>query len=86
MGWRWALHVTHDGIGWLGWSDDFTLQGRSVRDVIHWGFAGPALFCFIWLSVFGGAGIRMERQVRQMDMRRGNGKALAGIGMARQVG
>ncbi len=39
------------------------VQGRSVKDVIHWGFAGPALFCFIWLSVFGGAGIRMERQV-----------------------
>ncbi len=39
------------------------LQGRSVKDVIHWGFAGPALLCFIWLSVFGGAGIRMERQV-----------------------
>jgi len=38
-------------------------KGRSVRDVIHWGFAGPALFCFIWLSVFGGSGIRMERQV-----------------------
>ena len=52
-------------------------QGRTVKDVIHWAFAGPALFCFIWLAVFGGAGLRMERQARDEN---GAGRGVLGGG------
>ena len=36
-------------------------RGRTIREFIHATLAAPILYSFLWLSIFGGVGLRMER-------------------------
>jgi len=53
---------------WVSWSPFVGMfigkisKGRTVGEVIHASLAGPVLFTLMWFAVFGGAGLRMERQ------------------------
>ncbi|GBG27521.1 Hypothetical Protein FCC1311_037442 [Hondaea fermentalgiana] len=57
---------------WTAWSSFVGLfiarisRGRTIREVIHFTFAGPLLYAFIWFSTFGGAGIRAYYRVREV--------------------
>lgn len=52
---------------WIAWSPFVGMfiakisRGRTVRNFINATLAGPIIYSFLWLSVFGGAGLRMER-------------------------
>ncbi|CEM33500.1 unnamed protein product [Vitrella brassicaformis CCMP3155] len=37
-------------------------RGRSIKQVIAGAMAAPVVYTFFWFSVFGGAGLRMERE------------------------
>jgi len=36
-------------------------KGRTIREIIIGGMIAPTVYSFCWFSVFGGAGLRMER-------------------------
>ena len=36
-------------------------RGRTIREFINATMAAPILYSFLWLSIFGGVGLRMER-------------------------
>ena len=40
---------------------DFIL-GRTVRQFLMGTMAAPVCYSFLWLTIFGGAGLRMERE------------------------
>merc|ERR1719183_2690346 len=52
---------------WVSWSPFVGVfiarisRGRTIGEVITASMSGPVLYTFIWFSVFGGAGLRMER-------------------------
>lgn len=37
-------------------------KGRTIKQIIHWGLLFPVLFCFGWITIMGGLGIKMERR------------------------
>eukprot|EP01025_Chloroclados_australasicus_P036699 TRINITY_DN373_c0_g1_i1.p1 TRINITY_DN373_c0_g1~~TRINITY_DN373_c0_g1_i1.p1 ORF type:complete len:759 (-),score=72.00 TRINITY_DN373_c0_g1_i1:1279-3555(-) len=43
-------------------------KGRTVRDIIIGGLIAPAMYSFVWFSVFGGAGLRMEREAEALGL------------------
>eukprot|EP01025_Chloroclados_australasicus_P036704 TRINITY_DN373_c0_g4_i1.p1 TRINITY_DN373_c0_g4~~TRINITY_DN373_c0_g4_i1.p1 ORF type:complete len:504 (-),score=48.13 TRINITY_DN373_c0_g4_i1:825-2285(-) len=43
-------------------------KGRTIRDIIIGGLIAPAMYSFIWFSVFGGAGLRMEREAEALGL------------------
>lgn len=68
---------------WVSWSSLVGIfiakisKGRTVMECITASLTGPVLFSFIWFSVFGGAGLRMERQA-VLDGCLGNCKTVMG--------
>ena len=52
---------------WIAWSPFVGIfiakisRGRTVRNFINTTLAAPMLYVFLWLSIFGGSGLRMER-------------------------
>ena len=38
-------------------------NGRTVREFIQFTMTMPILYSFLWMSIFGGAGLKMERNV-----------------------
>ena len=59
---------------WIAWSPFVGMfiakisRGRTVRQVINGALMGPALYCFIWFAVFGGVGLRIERQAANLGI------------------
>ena len=43
-------------------------RGRTVRQFLLGTMAAPAFYTFLWLTVFGGAGLRMEREAAGADL------------------
>jgi hypothetical protein len=37
-------------------------KGRTIKQIIHWGLLFPVLFCFAWITIMGGLGIKQERK------------------------
>jgi choline-glycine betaine transporter len=37
-------------------------KGRTIKSLIHWGVLVPTVFCFFWISIFGGLAVKMERR------------------------
>ncbi|CEM17339.1 unnamed protein product [Vitrella brassicaformis CCMP3155] len=37
-------------------------RGRTIRQVLNGTMSAPVLYTFFWFSIFGGAGLRMERE------------------------
>eukprot|EP00802_Teleaulax_amphioxeia_P003302 Tamp_03305.p1 GENE.Tamp_03305~~Tamp_03305.p1 ORF type:complete len:794 (+),score=136.84 Tamp_03305:747-3128(+) len=56
---------------WVAWSPFVGMfiakisRGRTVGEIINASLTGPVLYSCIWFAVFGGAGLRMERQAIQ---------------------
>ena len=52
---------------WIAWSPFVGAfiakisRGRTIREFIHGSLTAPVLFSFLWITVFGGSGIKMER-------------------------
>ena len=52
---------------WVSWSPFVGIfiarisRGRTLGQVINASLTGPVLFTFVWFSIFGGAGLRLER-------------------------
>ena len=36
-------------------------KGRTIREVINAALIAPSVTCFLWFTVFGGAGLQTER-------------------------
>ena len=59
---------------WIAWSPFVGMfiakisRGRTVRQVINGALMGPALYCFIWFAIFGGTGLRIERQAANLGI------------------
>ena len=53
---------------WIAWSAFVGMfiakvsRGRTVKNVINATMTAPILYSFLWLCIFGGVGIRMERE------------------------
>ena len=53
---------------WVAWSPFVGMffakisRGRTVGELIHASLTGPVIYVLLWFSVFGGAGLRMERE------------------------
>ncbi len=53
---------------WIAWSPFVGMfiakisRGRTIRDFITYTLTVPILYTFLWLTVFGGAGLLMERK------------------------
>ena len=52
---------------WIAWSPFVGMfiakisRGRTIREFINATLTAPIFYTFLWLTIFGGAGIRMER-------------------------
>jgi len=59
---------------WIAWSPFVGIflarisKGRSVREVINFTFSIPLLYCVLWFSTFGGAGIKMHRRAELLEI------------------
>merc|ERR1719508_345621 len=42
--------------------------GRTIKQFIAGTMAAPVIYCFMWMIIFGGAGLRMEREAAQNDL------------------
>ncbi len=53
---------------WIAWSAFVGMfiakvsKGRTIRNVINATMTAPILYSFLWLCIFGGVGIKMERE------------------------
>ena len=53
---------------WVTWSPFVGMfiakisRGRTVRNFIHATLTAPILYLFLWFTIFGGAGLKMERE------------------------
>jgi len=58
---------------WTAWSGFVGLfvarisKGRTVREVVLFGFLCPLFYCFLWFGVFGGVGLRQSRQALELQ-------------------
>ena len=41
---------------------NIVLIGRSIREFITYTMTLPIIYIFLWFSIFGGIGIKMERE------------------------
>lgn len=52
---------------WVSWSPFVGLfiarisKGRTIKEIINASITGPVVYTFVWFGIFGGAGLRMER-------------------------
>eukprot|EP00892_Ulva_mutabilis_P009681 jgi/Ulvmu1/7085/UM033_0146.1 len=59
---------------WIAWSPFVGMfiakisRGRTVREVINGALTAPVVYCFIWFAVFGGTGLRIERQAANLGI------------------
>ena len=37
-------------------------KGRTIKQYMFWSIVGPALYCFVYPTIYGGIGIRLERE------------------------
>ena len=55
---------------WIAWSAFVGMfiakvsKGRTIRNVINATMTAPILYSFLWLCIFGGVGIKMEREAQ----------------------
>merc|ERR1712050_696492 len=58
---------------WIAWSPFVGVflarisRGRTVAEVINFTFSVPLIYCIMWFSVFGGAGIKMHREAELLE-------------------
>jgi len=70
MGWWTVFYMAW----WVAWSCFVGLfiarisKNRSLRSVIVGVFICPTIYGLIWFSVFGGIGLRQERQARELEV------------------
>eukprot|EP00795_Rhopilema_esculentum_P014324 gene14324-5364_t len=59
---------------WIAWSPFVGMfiakisRGRTIKDFITYTLTIPILYTFLWLTVFGGAGIKMERDAENAGL------------------
>jgi len=72
-GWMNAWTIFYWG-WWIAWCPFVGMfiakisAGRTVKEVITGTMAAPVIYVFMWLIIFGGAGLRMEREAASMDL------------------
>ena len=53
---------------WIAWSPFVGMfiarisRGRTIKEFINYTLTIPCLYCFLWFTIFGGIGIKMERE------------------------
>ena len=53
---------------WIAWSPFVGMfiarisRGRTIKEFINYTLTLPVLYCFLWFCIFGGIGIKMERE------------------------
>ena len=53
---------------WISWSPYVGMfiakisRGRTIRNYLMWTVIAPVCYTFLWISIFGGAGLAMERE------------------------
>eukprot|EP00567_Pseudictyota_dubia_P013108 CAMPEP_0197435970 /NCGR_PEP_ID=MMETSP1175-20131217/3452_1 /TAXON_ID=1003142 /ORGANISM="Triceratium dubium, Strain CCMP147" /LENGTH=890 /DNA_ID=CAMNT_0042965125 /DNA_START=170 /DNA_END=2842 /DNA_ORIENTATION=+ len=58
---------------WTAWSGFVGMfvarisKGRTIREIVFYGFGAAILYTFLWFCVFGGVGIRQSRQAFEME-------------------
>ena len=60
----WTIFYWEWWIAWCSFVGMFIAKisrGRTIREFINATMAAPILYSFLWLSIFGGVGLRMER-------------------------
>ena len=59
---------------WIAWSPFVGMfiakisRGRTIKDFITYTLTVPILYTFLWLTVFGGSGLLMERAAAKMGI------------------
>ena len=46
----------------------FQISGRTIKDFLMYTLTIPCLYSFLWFSVFGGVGIKMENLARKANL------------------
>jgi len=72
-GWMngWTIFYWGWWIAWCPFVGMFIAKisvGRTIREFIAGTMAAPVVYVFMWLIIFGGAGLRMEREAAQHDL------------------
>jgi len=70
MGW-WTIFYWGWWIAWCPFVGMFIAKisyGRTVKEFIGGTMAAPALYVFMWMVVFGGSGLRMEREAANQNL------------------
>ena len=59
---------------WVSWSAFVGLfvarisRGRTIGQVVTYSMVAPILYCIVWFSVWGGAGLRQSRQADELKV------------------
>jgi len=72
-GWMngWTIFYWGWWIAWCPFVGMFIAKisvGRTIKEFIAGTMAAPVIYVFMWMIIFGGAGLRMEREAAQNDL------------------
>jgi len=72
-GWmnNWTIFYWGWWIAWCPFVGMFIAKisvGRTIKEFIAGTMAAPVIYVFMWMIIFGGAGLRMEREAAQNDL------------------
>jgi len=72
-GWMngWTIFYWGWWIAWCPFVGMFIAKisvGRTIKEFITGTMAAPVIYVFMWMIIFGGAGLRMEREAAQNDL------------------
>ena len=66
--------ISFAGGWWISWAPFVGMfiakisRGRTIKEFILYTSTLPVIYTFFWLSVFGGAGISMERKAQNLNI------------------
>merc|ERR1719154_54839 len=72
-GWMngWTIFYWGWWIAWCPFVGMFIARisyGRTIKEFIAGTMAAPVIYCFMWMIIFGGAGLKMEREAAQKNL------------------
>ena len=56
--WGWAMALTPIAGTWIA----RVSKGRTIKQVMHYGMLFPVVVSFVWVAIYGGSAIKMQRQ------------------------
>ena len=43
-------------------------KGRTIKQYLFWSIVAPSMYCFVYPSIYGGVGIRLEREASEIGL------------------